>query len=298
MDLRKLKESIEANSFKPETLLLVAKDKFLPLMYIDVLSKKFEIKYINSFNDLPAPNSLFEVKDDKSLNVFFMEKVDFIPDFIYNIDNLIMIIPNIDSETRKLCRCSIIDIPELEEWQIKDLIYSFCLGVEESKLEFIFSICSGNVYRIYNECLKLSIFQENERKHLFNQMIDDNLFDDLSSKTIFDFTNAIMKKDVKTLEVMFEELENIDINEFGLITVLYNNFSNLFKIQLGINATPNSLGIKPGQFNAIKRLVGAYSSQQLIDAFKLITDMDRKVKNGEFPVPLMKDYLVTSILSF
>ena len=298
MDLRELKESIETNTFKPTNLILLAKDKFIPLMYLEALSKTYDMNYLDSFDMLPTSFSLFEVKNNKNINVIFIEKVEFIPDFVYNNDNVIVVASNVPQEVKKTCMFDIIEIPELEEWQIKDLVYSFCAGVEDNKLEWMLSICNNNIYRLYNECLKLSIFQENERKHLFNQMIDDNVFDDLSSKTIFDFTNAIMRKDIQSLERMFIELENIDINEFGLITVLYNNFSNLFKIQLGINQTPNSLGIKQGQFNAIKRLIGAYSGEQLIKAFNLITDMDRKVKNGEFPVPLMKDYLVTSILSF
>ena len=71
----------------------------------------------------------------------------------------------------------------------------------------------------------------------------------------------------------------------------------MINIQLGINPTAESLSMKPGQFNAIRHSCGYYSGNQLVNIFKLLTDMDRKIKVGEFPTNIMRDYLILSILS-
>ena len=66
---------------------------------------------------------------------------------------------------------------------------------------------------------------------------------------------------------------------------------------MGVNPTPESLGMSWGQFNAIKHNCGYYSAAQLINILKLISDMDRRIKSGEFPTNIMRDYLILSILS-
>jgi DNA polymerase III delta subunit len=106
-----------------------------------------------------------------------------------------------------------------------------------------------------------------------------------------------LKKDIPSLKIIYEEIDNIDINDFGLLTILYNNFLNVINIQLGINPTAESLGMKHGQFNAIKYNCGYYSVSQLVNISRLLTDMDRKVKSGEFPTSIMRDYLILSVLS-
>ena len=157
--------------------------------------------------------------------------------------------------------------------------------------------CNNDVNRLYQEMQKLNIFSEKERIHLFEEMAEDGAFNDLSSNTIFNFTNAVLKKDITSLKAIYEEIENIDVNDFGLLTILYNNFLNVISIQLGINPTAESLGMKWGQFNALKHSCGYYSSNQLITIFKVLTDMDRKVKSGEFPTNIMRDYMILSILA-
>ena len=144
MDLRELKESIDNKTFKPRTFIMSAKDKFLPLMYLEAIGLNYDINYIESFDLLPRTNSIFEFPNLNNIYVIIKEKVDFIPDFIYNYDNVIIVCSNIDSDMRKSCRCDIIDIPLLEEWQIKDMVYSFCQGIEESKLNWMMDICDNN----------------------------------------------------------------------------------------------------------------------------------------------------------
>ena len=128
-------------------------------------------------------------------------------------------------------------------------------------------------------------------------MVSDGAFSDLSTNTIFSLTTSLMKKDAKTLSEIMPEINNIDINDFGLLTILYNNFLNVVNIQLGINATPQSLGMRPNQFNAIKYNCGHYSSASLVNILKVLSALDKRIKNGEFPVTILKDYLILTVLS-
>lgn len=302
MTLQELKESIENNTFQPTTMILVSEDKFIPLMYINEIIKKFDynVTYIESlleinsgtddiFGDFNEPTS--------DLIIFNTNLVDFSDELLYNKDNLIVIANKIDKGPKKFYGDLLIEIPKLADWQIKDMVYSFCKGIDHKQLDWLIHNCNEDVYRLYQESVKLNIFNEAERKTLFEEMLEDGAFDDLSSNTIFNFTNAILKKDIPSLRLIYEEIDNIDINDFGLLTILYNNFNNIINIQLGLNPTAESLGMKSGQFNALRHNCGFYNKNQLINIFKLLSDMDRRVKSGEFPTNIMRDYMILSILS-
>lgn len=283
-------------------MILISEDKFIPLSYIDEISKNFDfsITYIESLEEIRTPvDDIFGSGEESSSDiiVFNTELVDFSDELLYNKNNLIIIANKIDKGPKKFYGDLVIEVPKLVEWQIKDMVYSFCRGVDTKNLDWLIHNCNGDVNRLYQESLKLKIFNENERKDVFDEMVEDGAFNDLSSNTIFNFTNAILRKDIEGLKIIYEEIDNIDVNDFGLLTILYNNFLNIINIQLGINPTAESLGIKPNQFNAIRYNCGYYSENQLVNIFKLLTDMDRRVKNGEFPTNIMRDYLILSILS-
>jgi DNA polymerase III delta subunit len=216
---------------------------------------------------------------------------------LYNRDNIIVIANKIDKASKKFYGDMVIEVPKLDEWQIRDMVYSFARGVNTKGLDWLIHNCNGDVNRLYQESIKLTLFNENERNTVFEEMVGDGAFDDMSSSTVFNFTNAVLKKDINALKKVYEEIDNIDINDFGLLSIMYTNFLNVLNIQLGINPTATSLGMKPNQFNAIKYNCGYYSGSQLVGILRLLTDMDRKIKAGEFPTNIMRDYLILSVLS-
>lgn len=302
MTLQNLKQSIEDGTFKPSSMILISEDKFIPLQYIEAIKKNYDygVIYVESLNDLlPNDDDIFGSNEEISSDIviFNTEIVDFSEEIVYNKDNVIVIANKISSASKKFYGELVIEVPKLAEWQIKDMVYSLGKGISNKYLDWLMLNCNNDVNRLYQEMQKLNIFSEKERVHLFEEMAEDGAFNDLSSNTIFNFTNAVLKKDITSLKAIYEEIENIDVNDFGLLTILYNNFLSVINIQLGINPTAESLGMSYGKFNAIKNNCGYYSGYQLMNIMKLLSDMDRKIKVGEFPTNIMRDYIILSILS-
>ena len=300
MTLQELKQALETNTFKPTTMILVSEDKFIPLQYVEEMKKQYNVQYIDTLQELvPAEDDIFgdstEISSD--IIIFNTELVDFSEEILFNKDNVVVIAKKIDKSSKKFYGDMVIEVPKLAEWQIKDMVYSFGRGIDTKHLDWLIYNCNGDANRLYQEMTKVAIFNDKERKHLFEEMVGDGAFNDLSANTIFNFTNAVLKKDYQSLKIIYEEIDNIDVNDFGLLTILYNNFMNVINIQLGINPTAESLGMSYGQFNAIKHNCGYYSGNQLINIMKLISDMDRRIKTGEFPTNIMRDYLILSVLS-
>ena len=103
---------------------------------------------------------------------------------------------------------------------------------------------------------------------------------------------------VAACKKIYKEIDKIDIEPIGLVTVLLNNFRNIIKIQLANNPTAESCGMKPNQFWAIKHSCGLYTKEQLLSIFNFLTEIDKKIKTGMIPVDsFLIDYIVINILT-
>ena len=95
---------------------------------------------------------------------------------------------------------------------------------------------------------------------------------------------------------MYTQLKNIDCDEIGFLTLLYNNFRNVLRVQLNPSVNPESIGLNQKQFWAIKYNCNFYNKDQLMKIFNLITEIDKKIKTGQMEVKYIIDYVITSIL--
>lgn len=295
MDLKYLKICIENN--KPITFPLVFIDKnqnnILIPQYIEAISKNLnlDLRYMNYSDLLSEYNSILGI-DQGFLNIIREDELCASYEDIENMSNTIFICIKADNIK------DVISIPEIKEWQLKDYIYSTLPYLENKNKDKLFYLLKDNSFRLLQETDKLKLFQNTYQNSLFNQMIEDNQFSDISSYTIYSFTDALIIRDLNKLKDILMEIKNIDINPVGLVTVLYNNIKNIINIQLGKNPTAESLGLKPKQFIALKYRINKYSNSALLNIFKLLTEVDFKLKTGKLPVDLIIDYLYLHILNY
>ena len=106
-----------------------------------------------------------------------------------------------------------------------------------------------------------------------------------------------MNKNLEILSNIYKEFEWADIEPYGLLTILKKNFKNLLMVQLTVNPTPENTGLEGKQLYAIKKQPRIFSPDQLIDIYSFLCDLDRQVKEGELPTPILVDYIVIKILT-
>lgn len=303
MDLKILKQLLEKGE-APDIFLIFKYDDndFLPKQYIDNIKKslKLEVQYVDNIDEIvQGSNDIFGTLMGSGLRVY---ETDFFDADIHSLrdeHNLIVVCKRISKECENLFKDNVVVFPKLEMWQIKDYVYSLVEGIDKKKLNHLIDICKNDIYRIDKELSKLKLFTEQERKYVYDKFVEDGVFDDLSEHNIFDFTNAILKKDIPSLTSLYKELEKIDVEPLGLVTILYNNLKNIVMIQLNPAATAESLGIASNRFWAIKKNnCGFYNKEQLLHAYEVITSIDRKLKTGEITSDLIIDYIICQILGF
>lgn len=302
MTIEALKEKIESNSLSNSFIILVSpQHNFIPMQYIRQIKKNrnIESQFVDDFSGVDTSQDIFGTSYSyEGLSILLTDKLEELSLPADKLNDFIVVTKTISDEVRANYSDYIVDIPTLSNWHIKDFVYSNLEGISEEKLDWLISIVKGDIYRLQQEINKLSVFSKEELPYVFDDCVSDGMFDDVSTYNIFNFSNAIMKKDISGLLAVYKEIENADVEPLGLLTILYNNFKNVISVQLSNNPTPESTGLTSKQFWAVKYSCGVYTSSQLQNIFSMLTAVDLKIKKGELPVPLLVDYLVTHILQY
>lgn len=305
MNIKDLKSHIENKTLDNDLLVFkIGDSEFLSNQYILEIAKmrNQEIQYVDSLDALIEDT--FSIFGDSAtispalLRVYKVDQLSSTDILITKIPHLIIVTHKVgDKDFEKTLSPYIVEMPKIEDWQWKDYIYSLGQGADTKDLDWMMRICGKNIYRMDSEVGKLTLFTENERKYLLKDMIRDGTFDDLTSYSIFNFTNAITSKDYEGLKRVYKELDRVDINEFGLLTVLLKNFHNILTVQLNSNPTPENTGLDGKQLYAIKKLPRVYTAEQLVKIFEFLCEVDSRIKTGTLPVDILIDYLVIKILN-
>lgn len=268
---------------------------FIPNQYINEIAR---VRH----KDIVYVNSLLEVYNEDD-DIFGFGNNNTL--YVYNVDKLE---GNINSDILKNCiiKCKsietfvddylIVNFPKMLDWQVVDYVHCLLPGLTDAEINWLCEICNNNVERLQNEADKINIFSKDEQEKMFTLINDDDGYNDLSPLNIFNFTNAILKKDFKKVSEILKSIDCIDIEPVGVLTLLYRNFKNILNIQLNSRATADSLGMTSKQFNAIRYNCGYYTPNNIVKIFKILTEIDYKLKSGKLPSNMIIDYLVNNIL--
>ena len=304
MDIKTLKENIESKLSDIRFIFVNSEDSFLSNQYINAIAQKNELKVITVEEIkslIPNDNDIFgigDVIDETCLYVYKVDKFEEKDPDIMKIKHLIIVCDKIDSESKEIFKELVIEMPKLEPWQIKDYAYSIADGVNTKKLDWLLTVSNNNIHRVHNELSKLAPFIPKERDYVFDMMVEDDAFVDLSNFVIFDLSNAIIKKDIKTIAKILEDIKKIDVEPLGLQVILTNQFRNIISVQMSPNASAEKLGMNPKQFYAISKYsCGYYTREQLVEIFDVVSKCDYLLKNSDVPNDKLVDYMILHILS-
>lgn len=281
MLLSKLKENIKNNTIDSTPIIFSYTEmnsKFICYQYIKAITslKKLTICFIQDLKDIPQ--SSFMTEDD-SLYVLDVEEIKDID--LKGVSNLVVVAKKLPDNMKDL----ITVVPKVQEWQIHDYIKKELPGLEEKKITWFQKVCKNDIYRIDVECKRLSIFDKKDQEKVFNELYEDNIYKDLTSLTIFDLTNAIIKRNKALASSILANYDFIDIQGPGIGVILNKQFFNILNIQCDPKATAESLGISFKQFQAIKyNNVGRYKEDQLRSMLKFLSNIDYDIKSGRLDI--------------
>lgn len=294
MKLEELKEKVLSNNLENSLFIFTyLENTFVINQYIGRIAKNnsLQIEYINNIDKLLDLND--NIFNEPNNDILYIYNVDefVLKDKYINLKNCIVIckkvIKDVDYEY-------IIEFPKLVDWQIKDYLKVKAPEISDNDIEWLYKITNGNIYRLDNEISKISIFPKEFQLLIFNSIKDDSGYSDLSDATLFTLSNAIIRKNIEEIKNF-----NLQVDIFGLISILHNNFKNILNIQTQPNIKASDLKITDKQFYAIKKYnCGYYNINQLINIYEFLTSIDKQIKLGNLDISSdeLMYYILVNIL--
>lgn len=278
--LKDLKINIMNKSVDDSLIIFKGKNRFLANQYIDEISKirNMKIFYRDSLVNNMSDDLFGSSTPSDQLSVYYSEHVD--SSDINEYSDLIIVCEEIDN-LRDDIDSFIYELPNLENQHIDDYVVARDKTVPLSKLLWLNSISNYNIYRIQNELDKILLFTEAHREEIFDMMIEQGSFDDLSNQSIFNFTNALLSKDINVISQVMREIENIDIEPIGLITIMHKNLKNLIAVR---NNSGEAIGLNSKQIYALSHIKTPFTLKNLEALLIYINELDYGIKNGDIDI--------------
>lgn len=295
MNLRDIKNAIKDKSLSTSLLIFKCeKETFIAHQYINEISKlrnNLEITYVDSLDDVVINE--FSIFEDNSLYVVVVDKLEPTNRNISQFENVIVICSKVDGQYNKY----VVEVPKLTDWQIQDYLQLHMQGLNPQYIKWLCEITNNDINRLYNEMCKISIFDNSQQDYMFKLINDENGYGDLTQLNIFNFTDAVFKRDKRKVLEILENRESIDLEPAGVVTLLYKNFRIITQLQMNPKVTYEQLGISQKQLNAIKYYnLNHYSNSELMNIVELLTSIDYKLKSGILPYDMIIDYIIDRIL--
>ena len=135
MELLDLKTRIEKGTIESSMIIFKYTDsRFIPYQYINRISKvrNLPIEFIHDITPF-MKKSMFRVTS-RSLFVYSCDELKDLP---VESDNLIIITKKCDVDDYH-----VVTVPKLEDWQVKDYLYTRCKGADNKQLDYLFEACN------------------------------------------------------------------------------------------------------------------------------------------------------------
>lgn len=298
MNLPELKNKINNKEIIPLPLIFKYTDNdYLVKTYIKAIASNngLEIKEVSELEEIKKLESAV-FKDADYLYLYYADKSDGLGDVELLHSNLIVLTTSDLKDTS----LEIVEFGKLENWQIEAYLSKLIPGLGENGIKWLCKNAKFDINRLVNEADKLNIFEEKKQPEIFREINDDNGYADLNELGIFNLSNAVIRKDIVEIKHIVMDIDNIDIEGTGLVTLLLKNFLNILHIQTDKRVSAEALGISERQFKYLQyNQCNKYSDGELFKIYTFLTGVDYKLKSGllEMGNQQLVYYILSNILN-
>lgn len=295
MEMKALKNKLIDKTISDDPIIFKYSDnKFLCNQYIDEICKIRGLtkQYIESIEE-SIEDSMFDLEPE-TLYVVDKDKFEEYPDNSYK--NLVVICKTLPDNLE----IDYIDVTKVVNWQVEDYVKYRLQGLTEKEVEWLCKIAKYDIYRLDQECKKIELFPVGAQREIFREINSDNGYSDLSDLNIFNFTEAIIKKDLVAVGEMIPELEILDLEPLAVVTIMLKKFKQILALQTNTQSVIKTLGMSDKQIWFLKKnQTGIYTDGQLMKNIDFLTGIDYNIKSGNLDLNRenLLSYIVLNLLS-
>ncbi len=188
-------------------------------------------------------------------------------------------------------------------------VFPECSELSKDRRDLLFKRCNNNVTKFMSEFQKLMLYHQycllyntdntdfSTLDDDFDYMMNDNAFINLVNEDMFKLSEYIMTQQNDKVYKYIADLSKTEF-DFGLLSVLYNNFRNLYIYgcanKLGYLSTTN---LTPFVQNNMKRYLPYYSSKRILEILSFLQKIDYGIKSGTIDSDYAFEYMLSGVLS-
>ena len=159
MELKKFKDLIESNNYNGEAIIINNYNDcpFLVHQYMHtvITNNDFKLINVNNVSEIPVgSNNFLSVIDKDYFYVCYVDKPEELRKII-NFKNCWLIYTGKKLKDVLDIEEYIVDISKIEEWQIKDYVYTRGEGVDKNDLDYLISLSNSDLFRLEKELDKI-----------------------------------------------------------------------------------------------------------------------------------------------
>lgn len=220
---------------------------------------------------------------------------------------VIMLYTNLDKRSKfyKHTENSLVTFEKLSE---SNLIHEIQKRVQlnEKNAKMLIYVCESDLGRILQEIDKIKSYleyyndcnnNEADPDQVFNWLIDDGTIYQPPTDAIWDFVDAVLTHKVRASFGLMEEALEFGNPTLTLISVLYKDVKQLLQVQACTSSdVASSTGLSGWDIKRANSRKKIYTNRELIDAMKIIREVERGIKSGNIEEDMALDYILVNIL--
>lgn len=221
MELIKFKKLVNDNLVDDNLIIFKTSNDFISEQYYKKIAenKKLDIIFINKIEDI--------ADYDDNNNKLFIYKLDILNNMlikIENLKNLIIICKDIKADKYDNY---IIEIPELEDWEVEEYIKQTCPNLKPNTQKLLFNYLKDNIYTLNNEINKINLFYLTTQDYYATQIFN-NISETLKLNNLIELlSNNIISRNLDYIKFYLNFAYNQEINISDLIKVLLNKYKKV-----------------------------------------------------------------------
>ncbi|MEG1565400.1 MAG: hypothetical protein RR342_01495 [Bacilli bacterium] len=307
MELFEIQNMIKRKE-KPKLLVFVGSDYAIANIYIDNISKFFNLeKY--PLNDLSnfiplcrgdaifSSNRIFILKYSKDLSS--CEKIFENIDEIIGDNVLVVVLNEVDKRTKFYTQNKefIVECNPQEFKTFKEMVAPSTKLTPEHIKE-LGEICGYNYGKFLLELDKvkqLSSSNNISEDEALQKLISTGVIYTGNRDVIFQFIDKVLTANNKMYE-LYNILKLQQESNIKLISLLYTAFRSQFIVETVVSPTTDSTGLAPFIIGQCQRRKGIYSQADLRYALKLLLKLEQGVKSGIFEESQIIDHFLSELI--
>ena len=179
-------------------------------------------------------------------------------------------------------------------------VFDKSLKLSKTNRDTLFKMCNNSVTKFISEFDKLDCYCDFEKiddyDDAFNKLLSDGLFANHINYDTFILVNYIMTRQIDKVYKFISNSGKLDF-DFGLLTILYTNFRNLYIF--GCAAKLNKLSsttLTPFMQSNMRKYISYYTAKDILNIMKFLRDLDYSIKKGSVISEFALDYMLCGVL--